>query len=364
MDTIFSDAPLWIMAICLFAIVIVATIFVIRCKRVSNKHVYNEYQSNVNNKELSASHQRTIRKFHRIEIKGMPRFLLILFGVCSIMSLSYCICNLFGAPVKLVEKGTNIVDMGLIIGVFSLLVTLLVTWQIVQSIISKEQINNLENRIDKSAQNTLNVNLYNVFLLQGHNERRLNNPESALNYYIRALDCACKENGNKQWEHINELMRVIHGMIESRPNVQINSEEAGWHIDVVSQIEHRLKNDIVEFIRKHSSKDAPRSSIYWSNGGIVFDRAPNESNTVNHKPKKLVDPRKFPCPLCGSKKVYYSSILYQLPYNSSDYDIDKNMSHMPPAKCLYGECGDCGYVILRNIKPLLAPVDACGKTPG
>lgn len=300
-------------------------------------------------------------KLKRTDLKGFPQWLVILFGVFGLCSFLFCAYTwLWGLPTVVIKENQVSTDESVMVGILSILVTLLVAWQIYTTIVSKEQVNNLEGRINKSSQDAININLYNVFLLQGHNERKLNNPESALNYYVRALDCAIKESTDKRRSHINELIRAIHGMIEPFPNIQINWDEGNGYIEIISQVEHHQKEIVIEYIRNHSFKDSPKSTEFgWFNTNENKKPKHGSYDVITDKQAKSLVLHKYRCPSCGSRRIIYSRIPYQLPYKQEDYMIDEYFSHMTPAKCLYGECGDCGYVILRNIKPLLSPASSC-----
>lgn len=288
---------------------------------------------------------------HR-ELRSVPLALFIAMGVAGICAFLFCAYIwIWGLPTHIVEKDQITTDDSVIVGVFSLLVTLLVTWQIWQSVISHQQVQDLRGEIETRAQSTMNIDLYHVFFLHGKNEHRIHHPENALNYYIRSLECGV--NGDIDKAKIQEIFLEIEKLVSTYDWMRISESNVGYYISIIDSVDCHNKNDIIKFIESH--KGDPVSSSAWGkryDAGMEVDVLCKENQSAIERQRMFMV-----CPICGNNKIVYSQKIYQQPFNEKDYDgenTEGHMSYMTPARCLYGECTKCGFVVLRNINTVLS----------
>ena len=95
--------------------------------------------------------------------KGYGCFVMLVSGLAMLFSVV--------ALLKHDDWNCEISPAGFVIATLSALITFVVAWQIWQTISSREQLNNLDAKIDAKTKHAIHINLYHVFLFQGINAR-------------------------------------------------------------------------------------------------------------------------------------------------------------------------------------------------
>lgn len=283
------------------------------------------------------------------ELSSLSLWIIIVFSVLGFSAFLFCVYTwIWGLPCKILEKEQITTDESVIVGILSLLVTLLVAWNIWQTIISRQQVKELQSEIENRTQITLNINLYHAFFLHGKNEQNRNHPENALNYYVHSLECAIK--GKIDVININAIISKIENLITSYNWIRINPKDAEYYSVILESYNCRKKDDIIKFIDTH--KDA--KALPTEDFGTATNLNEQSIKLISDKEKEIIDGHtgKIVCPVCGRRGIIYSRIPYQLPYKKDDYK-NGDFLHLIPGKCLYGECMYCGLVILRSLDRIL-----------
>lgn len=171
---------------------------------------------------------------------------------CSfILSLILIILLSFNRVTK--EGG---VDYSVVVSSLGVLVTLLVAWQIYNSIEAKERITVVENKVQK----LLYANLSHVFYVQGESDHKHQNYESALNYYFRGVDCACK--GNLENE-ANQIIKSIVRLLRNAPTVRISIQDSESYCEILSSLNHIQKQEIVDILNTIKDESVPVQETVW-----------------------------------------------------------------------------------------------------
>lgn len=126
----------------------------------------------------------------RIELKSFPLWMFILVGIMGTLAFSFCVYTwIFGLPTQIVKAEKITTDESVIIGAFSLLVTLLVAWQIFATINTKEQVEKLTEKYDNLRAEFLKLGDGSKYLMMGWH--RFSMGESSLENedYLDAYIC-------------------------------------------------------------------------------------------------------------------------------------------------------------------------------
>lgn len=149
---------------------------------------------------------------------------------------------------------------GVYMSAFSVLITFLVGWQIYNSILSREQIKDINNDIHTRTSKVLYYNMFHVFFIQGANEHKQKNYESALNYYFRCMDCAYKGCLSNE---LNMLIRKIKRIVDE-PQAKVGINDCLTYLEIVAVIDHRDKEYIMTKLDSIKSPDASEQGDQWT----------------------------------------------------------------------------------------------------
>lgn len=156
--------------------------------------------------------------------------------------------------------------LGVIVGILALMVTFLVVFQIWQTIASREQLKNLDERIEKETQHAIHINLYHVFLFQGINAHTNRNFLSAIDYLLRSLDCANKCNLDFQSkDKVIQKIKSITDDTNSRESLQINSTDCHTYESILKSCNHDDVENIITILKSRKNQNTPSQITNWTN---------------------------------------------------------------------------------------------------
>lgn len=154
--------------------------------------------------------------------------------------------------------------LGIIVGILALLVTFLVAWQIAQTLISKEQLNNLNSRIQSETELAIHFNMYHIFLYQGQNAKLRSDNVSALDYFMRSLQSAqkCRLEYIKLDDVIQQIRAIINAENAIKP--QIHPKDCRIYENIIKTCNHDDKNTLIACLNNCKSEDAQSQVANWT----------------------------------------------------------------------------------------------------
>lgn len=103
-----------------------------------------------------------------LALKAFPLWVFIFIGVLGLLSFMFCIYTwIFGLPTKIIKEDQITTDESVLVGIMSLLVTLLVAWQIYATIVAKEQVEKLNDKYDNLLREFLRLSDSSKHLMMG-----------------------------------------------------------------------------------------------------------------------------------------------------------------------------------------------------
>lgn len=181
--------------------------------------------------------------------------------IFSVAAIIMSICSLARSS----ERVLGFDYLGVIVGILALLVTFLVAWQIVQTLISREQLNGLNTRISAEAERAIHFNMYHIFLCQGQNAQIRNDSIGALDCYMRSLESAkkCELDDMKIDEVVQQILKIVHvGDSSIRP--QINPKDCRVYEKIIKLCDHVDKDKIINSINECKSEEARSQVSSWT----------------------------------------------------------------------------------------------------
>lgn len=170
--------------------------------------------------------------------------------------------------------------LGVIIGILALMVTFLVGFQIWQTIASREQLKNLDERIENETKHAIHINLYHVFLFQGINAHTNRNFISAIDYLLRSLDCANKCNLDFQSkDKVIQKIKTITDDTNSRKLLQINSTDYHTYESILKACNHDDVKNIISILKSRKNQNTPSQITSWTN--LAYNTNTNNFNWDN-----------------------------------------------------------------------------------
>lgn len=243
----------------------------------------------------------------QIELRSFPLWAFILVSVTGVLAFSFCVYTwFFGLPTQIVKAEQITTDESVIISVFSLLVTLLVAWQIYATINAKEQVEKLTEKYDNLRAEFLKLGDGSKYLMMGWHrfsmgESSLEN-EDYLNAYICYIS-ALKYYAISNIELNDEIISQCFGSMD-------------FCIDgIIDTTQKKLKS---EFFDKYSEFDSANNELFLIVSGtdvasrdfkIGLVHLQRRRNSINggeeYLPKSVSDRTFFKN---GSKKYLLSKV--------------------------------------------------------
>lgn len=170
----------------------------------------------------------------------------------------FIVCIVAYIIYKKVDMGDGSIG-GVYMSFFSILITFLVGFQIYNNIVSREQIKTISDEIHKRTSKVLSYNLFQVFFVQGRNEHRQRNFESAFNYYFRCVDCATK---GELYSEITNVMQKLKELVDDK-QAKVGINDCEVYLDIISQISHKDKEYIYKRLEEIKSPEASELGMNW-----------------------------------------------------------------------------------------------------
>lgn len=127
---------------------------------------------------------------------------------------------------------------------------------------SKEQLNNLDKKIEKQTARSVHINMYHVFLLQGLNAKGKNNA-SAIDFLMRSLNCAneCEMEYEKIDEIIQHILSIVHSGNATRP--QINPKDARRYSHIIKAANYDDTQLIISILHECINSSTQSQTENW-----------------------------------------------------------------------------------------------------
>lgn len=181
--------------------------------------------------------------------------------VFSLAAIIMSLCSLCRSR----ERVLGFDYLGVIVGILALLVTFLVAWQIVQTIVSKEQLRNIQKMVHDQTKHSIHLNLHNVFWSHGITLYNQGNHKIALDYFIRSLDNAYK--CDFETIKVNSIVKKIKDTLRyiDENEKWLNPDDLCFYADALSNSNHIEAENIIERLRGQINNDSPSQSEIWNN---------------------------------------------------------------------------------------------------
>ncbi len=176
-----------------------------------------------------------------------------LYWICLILTMALAISSfVISLPKTFGNLHASVNYLDAIVAIYSTFVTVLLGWQIWQTINAKGQIEQLRSEFKAE----LHLNLFNVFFYQGKSEHEHQKPEFALNYYIRSLDCATRCSVSKM--KIIDIIKCIKLLLVEYPTITLNSKDVDIYIDILKCHSHKdIESIVVSIQQKENPSEQP-----------------------------------------------------------------------------------------------------------
>ena len=189
-----------------------------------------------------------------------------LFWICVILTMAMAFTAMMISLPRVcdIHSNINFDYQTMIVTVLGIFVTTLIGWQIWQTIISREQIRNIEDAVHKKTKHSVYINLYNVFWYHGVNLYAQGNYKAALEYFMRSLDsiCKCKSDDVKITGIIGKIKEVVSKLEEAEP--WLNSDDVSVYSNILSLSKHIDVDSIIQQLKTKINNDSPRQSEVWA----------------------------------------------------------------------------------------------------
>lgn len=151
-----------------------------------------------------------------------------------------------------------------IVSVLSILVTVLVGFQIYNAIDINNKINNLENIARKEVFDQLNIYDHKIkarlITIDTKDLYNRNITGAAIDGYLRAINEAIKGKG---WEEVKEIVIVLRKIISQYDgfNIILSQENKNKYLEILNKIQNQDVSDIISFINNAKIDDKNYNGI-------------------------------------------------------------------------------------------------------
>lgn len=177
-----------------------------------------------------------------------------------IIAFAAIIMSIIAVAHKVPRYNLDFDYLGLLVGILAFITAILIGWQIAQTFIAREKLQNIDDVISYKTNHAVHFNLFHLFLYQGQNAEDRNQMTNALNCYFRCLDCICK--GDLDIKSTDDILHKIN-TIQNIENIRISPKDCNIYKAILSQLNNPKCEGISSTLDGITDETQPSQADTW-----------------------------------------------------------------------------------------------------